>query len=263
MRGRFPDRELPGPVSAVEWQTLLSLNRAYLDLRQEWEAACAATASLYVPADGIDGYSESEPYRHHVAAIDAVAALAYDHQRRIGEVTWRYTSAAVVLGAAVMDRLLTGAPALNPVLVEHLAGQEACLRDLQEACDGPYERLITERDDDPYGTDAQARQDLLAGLKGAYYNVTHTMVDGRYPSESEAGDMQLVAASEEDTDPLWEDLLAPVVQYAESLPFHIAHWVRRHSAPDTDIRKGSPRPGVQRAEMAGPAGRPRDRAALP
>ena len=102
MRGRFPDRELPGPAGSAEWQTLLSLNRAYLDLRQEWEAACAATAGLYVWAEGMDGYTESEPYRHHVAAIDAVAALAYDHQRRIGEVTWRYASAAVALGSAVM-----------------------------------------------------------------------------------------------------------------------------------------------------------------
>jgi hypothetical protein len=231
---------VPGPVSAVEWQTLLSLNRACLDLRQEWEAACAATSGLYTRADAVDDYTESEPYRHHVAAIDALTSLAYIHQRRIGEVTWRYASAAVVLGAAVMDRLLAGDRALDSVWVEHLAGHEACLGDLREACDGTYARLIAERADDDYGTEAQARDDLLAGLKGAYYNVTHTVIGGRYPSEAEAGRASLVAVSEEGTDPLWEDLLDPVIQYAESLPFHIAHWASRHSTPENGT---SPLPG--------------------
>lgn len=244
MRERFPGRAVPGPVSSVEWQTLLSLNRACLDLREEWETACAATGGLYVRADAIDGYTESVPYRHHVAAIDAVASLAYTNQRRIGEITWRYASAAVVLGAAAMDRLLAGSSALSPVLVEHLAGHEARLGDLREACDGTYARLITERDDDTYGTEAKAREGLLAGLRSAYYNVTHTMVDGRYPSEAEADSVQLVGASAEDTDPLWEDLLTPVLEYAESLPFHIAHWVHRHSAPEAGISTPTARPAT-------------------
>jgi hypothetical protein len=181
----FPDRELPGPVKLGGVADAVVAQPCASGLRQEWEAACAATAGLYMQADAIDGYTESEPYQHQVAAIDAATALAYDHQRRIAEITWHYASAAVVLGAAVMDRLLAGSPALSPVLVEHLAGHEACLGGLLEACDGTYERLITEQDDDAYRTEAQARKDLLAELKGLYYNVIHT--HGRRPLPERIG----------------------------------------------------------------------------
>lgn len=228
MSGRFPGLAVPGPVSPVEWQALWSLNRVCVDMEQEWEAACTVTAGLGVKTDMIDNYTPSDPYRHHVAAIDAVYALALTSERRIGEIAWRYASAAVVLGAAVMDRLLDAQPALSPVLVEHLAGNEACLGDLREACDGTYARLISERGDDTSGTEAEMRNSLLGGIRSAYYNVTRTEVDGQHPTEEQADNLQLVSVSREDTDPLWEDLLTPVLNYAEALPFHIAHWVRRH-----------------------------------
>ena len=91
-------------------------------------------------------------------AVDAVYAQVLINQRRIGEIAWRYASAAVVLGAAVMDRLLDGRPALSPVLVEHLAGQESHLGDLRDSCDGSYARLISERGDDEQRRDGRGRR---------------------------------------------------------------------------------------------------------
>ncbi|MFI9240824.1 hypothetical protein [Streptomyces sp. NPDC053079] len=56
--GLFPELTELGPLSEHEWEALRSLNRAYVDLRQEWESACAAQApsrrdSRLPSADGL------------------------------------------------------------------------------------------------------------------------------------------------------------------------------------------------------------------
>ncbi|WP_344598867.1 hypothetical protein [Streptomyces violaceusniger] len=98
---------------------------------------------------------------------------------------------------------------------------------------------------------AKQRELLLAGLEGAYYNVTHQEVDGRRRSREEADGCRLTVVSEEGMDPFWDHLLEPVLHLAESLPYEISyslpylgayrHVVPRESDPPVGHRPGAGR----------------------
>lgn len=225
---RFPDLKVLGPLSEVEWQALRSLGRACVDVCAEWDIACTASAGLVTRLDLVEDYAGQGPFLHHVVAVREVWRQASVHERRMGEIAWRYVSAAVVLGAEVLDRLLAGRAALSAELVDHLAGHEATLDALSAACDGTYARLIAARNDDRFGTEGDSRKQLLALLDRAYSNVAHMQGDGRVLTREEASQWQLIAASKEDTDPLWEDLLTPMLDYAENLLFQIAYRIDHH-----------------------------------
>ncbi|MCO8308845.1 hypothetical protein [Streptomyces sp. RKCA744] len=96
-------------MSGVEWETLRSLNRACVDLQQEWEAARAQTGRAMTRLEVAEGYTENREFRYHVAAVDAACEPAAQYERRISEITWRYASASVLLGITVLDRLVATA----------------------------------------------------------------------------------------------------------------------------------------------------------
>lgn len=229
MGSRFPDLVELGPLTATEWDTLRSLNRAYIDLRQEWETARAVSGRLMAKVELTEGYTEDSPYQHHLEAVDAACSHAIVFEQRIGEIAWHHASAAVVLGMTVLDRLLSGGPPLSDATVKRLAGKEATLGELSQVCGAPYDRMLAMRED-VLGTEAQARAELHGLLKAAYYNVTHTHFNGRRPSEAEARAFRLTVVSEDGVDGYWEELLAPVLRLAESLPYAISWWLDRHGA---------------------------------
>ena len=101
---RFPDLRDLGPLSGVEWETLRSLNRACVDLEQEWEAARAQAGRAITRSEVAEGYTEDSEFRYHVAAVDEACEPAAQYERRISEITWRYASASALLGITVLDR---------------------------------------------------------------------------------------------------------------------------------------------------------------
>ncbi|MFF2519166.1 hypothetical protein [Streptomyces sp. NPDC058086] len=130
----------------------------------------------------------------------------------------------------VLDRLIGDRPPLAPELVEELATHEPTLGTLKEACDASYERLIAARADDHYGTEAKARENLIALLGAAEYNTEHTDIGGRRLNAVEIDACQLSVVSPDDQDPFWDNLLKPMLSLAESIPYAIARWLDRHGA---------------------------------
>ncbi|MEW2467914.1 hypothetical protein AB0919_23260 [Streptomyces sp. NPDC046994] len=233
MGARFPDLKELGPVAAHEWRTLRSLNLAYVDLRHEWEAACLKTDGLRVKLDVVEEYATPDlRYQHHLAALGELYDSADVYERQASALTWRSASAAVVLGMTVLDRLVCDRPPLAESLVEKLSTHEPTLGTLREVCDAPYERLIAARADDHYGTEAKAREELLGLLRGAAYNLEHIEIGGRRLNALEIDDCQLSVTSPALQDPLWDDLLRPMLTLAESVPYAIARWLDRGSVSD-------------------------------
>jgi hypothetical protein len=226
-----------GPVTAHEWKTLRSLNQACVDLRHEWEAARVLTDGLMVKIELTEGYANDDRrYRHHLTALDQLYRPADAYERQVGTLAWQYASAAVVLGMAVMDRLICDRPPIAPELVEELAAHEPSLGTLKEACGAAYERMIAARNDDHYGTEAKARENLLSALGAAEYNVEHTDFGGRRLNAVEIDACQLSVVSQDDQDPLWDNLLDPMLGLAEAIPYSVALWLDRHSS--SGIGKG-------------------------
>nr|WP_161558440.1 hypothetical protein [Streptomyces antimycoticus] len=247
---RFPDLRDLGSLSGVEWETLRSLNRACVDLQQEWEAARVQTGRAMARMEVTEGYTEHSRFRYHAAAMDAAYDPAAQYERRISEITWRYASASMLLGITVLDRLVSGRPPLNPSVVKQLASTEPTLGQMREAFSIPSSRLRAARDTKEQQYGEEQRELLLATLKGAYYNVTHQEVDGRRRSNEEADGCRLTVVSEEGMDPFWESLLEPVLHLAESLPYDISCSLphlgtRQHVTLWSDVPVGH-RPGAGR-----------------
>ncbi|WP_438453291.1 hypothetical protein [Streptomyces asiaticus] len=248
---RFPDLQDLGPLSEVEWETLRSLNRACVDLEQEWEAARVQASRAMTRLEVAEGYTEDGGFRYHVAAVDEVSEPAAQYERQISEITWRYASASALLGITVLDRLVSGRPPLNRSVVKQLASTEPTLGQLQEAFSIPSSRLRAARGAKEQQFGEEQRELLLAGLKGAYYNVTHQEVDGRRRSREEADGCRLTVASEEGMDPFWDHLLEPVLHLAESLPYEISCSLPylgayRHVVPRESDAPVGRRPGAGR-----------------
>lgn len=110
---RFPDLQDLGPLSGVEWETLRSLNRACVDLEQEWEAARVQAGRAAARSEVAEGYTEDSEFRYHVAAVDEACEPAAQYERRISEITWRYASASVLLGIQQYDQIVKYTTALR------------------------------------------------------------------------------------------------------------------------------------------------------
>lgn len=230
MSPRFPDLKDLGLLSSEESRALQCLNRAHVELRGEWECARALTRRLMAKADLEEGHTGQGPTPHHQLAARAASSAAAAYERSIGEITWRYASAATVLGITVWDRLTCGRPPLSTQTLELLAAEEPTLGQLRGIFSGPYARLLEFRADEPWRSAGKEQEDLLGLLETASFNVTHTQTDGRYPDESEVADCRLTTASPHDVDAFWEDLLPPVLHLAEAVPFAIAQRLRSGSS---------------------------------
>ncbi|MCZ4102938.1 hypothetical protein [Streptomyces sp. H39-C1] len=231
MSPRFPDLKDLGLLSSEESGALRCLNRAHVELRGEWECAHALTRRLLAKADLEEGYTGQGPTPHHQLAARAASSAAVAYERTIGEITWRYASAATVLGITIWDRLTCGRPPLSTQTLEVLAAEEPTLGQLRGIFSGPYARLLAFRADEPWRSAGMEQVDLLGLLESASFNVTHTKTNGRYPEESEAADCRLTTASPPDVDAFWEDLLPPALHLAEAVPFAIAQRLTSGSSP--------------------------------
>ncbi|MGW7688379.1 Tn3 family transposase [Streptomyces asiaticus] len=97
----------------MEWETLRSLNRACVDLEQEWEAARVQAGRAAARSEVAEGYTEDSEFRYHVAAVDEACEPAAQYERRISEITWRYASASVLLGIQQYDQIVKYTTALR------------------------------------------------------------------------------------------------------------------------------------------------------
>ncbi|MFD8998164.1 hypothetical protein [Streptomyces abikoensis] len=119
------------------------------------------------------------------------AACAYE--RQISASTWRYASAAAVLGVMVTDRLAAGRPPLSGETVGAVADEEPALAQLRQTVAVRHDQMLTEDEDGLQG--GERRRALVQGVESAY-------------------------------DCVMDDLLEPVLDLAESMPTQIARWVR-------------------------------------
>ncbi|WP_424888995.1 alpha/beta hydrolase [Streptomyces sp. XH2] len=72
-----------------------------MDPGQEWESAKALTGSLLAKTELVEGYTEHSPYSHHLTAVCGTYGATHAYDRQLSANTWRYASAAAVLGLLV------------------------------------------------------------------------------------------------------------------------------------------------------------------
>ncbi|MGA5135102.1 hypothetical protein ACPCTO_35500 [Streptomyces olivoreticuli] len=221
----FPELKKLGPVKEAEWETLRSLNRAYTDLRGEWESAKALTGNLMTKLELVKDYTEHTPFDHHAEALHEAYHFAHAYEREISATTWRYASAGAVLGVMVAERLASGRPPLRTDSVRAVAGEEPTLAQLRQAVAVRHDQLLTDRDADLFDGGEERRRALIRGVEGAYECVMDTQTTGLRRTEEEAGACRLTDVSPEGTEPFWIDLLEPVLILAESVPSTIARWL--------------------------------------
>ncbi|MGW2328241.1 hypothetical protein ACWC5C_21080 [Streptomyces sp. NPDC001700] len=222
---RFPDLRELGPLSVLEWETLRSLNRACVDLRQEWKSACTQIGRAATRMELTEDYAQHSGFFHHLEAVNAAYEAASDYEWRVSRITWRYASASALLGIRVLDRLVSGQPPLAPSLVKQLASTEPTLGQLSEAFSLVPSRLRAAQDAGDQQRDTVEYELLTAAMRRVYYDVTHQSAADRGRTAKEADECRLTLVSEPDVDPLWEYLLEPVLQLAERLPYDISWWL--------------------------------------
>ncbi|MFQ6199789.1 hypothetical protein [Streptomyces sp. NPDC000405] len=217
----FPELKELGPVGEAEWETLRSLNRAYTDLRGEWESARARTFGLMTKLELLKDYTALD---HYLDAVHEAYHAACAYERQISASTWRYASAAAVLGVMVTDRLAAGRPPLSGEAVRAVADEEPTLAQLRQTVAVRHDQMLTEDEDGLQG--GERRRALVQGVESAYDCVMNERSAGVRRTETEAGACRLTEVSPEGTEPFWIDLLEPVLDLAESMPTDIARWVR-------------------------------------
>ncbi|MFI9781111.1 hypothetical protein ACIHCV_41915 [Streptomyces sp. NPDC051956] len=225
---RFPNVNALGPVSALEWDTLHALNLAYIQAHAQWDATLAASRVLSAQMEMAEGWNLGDAAPYHREAVDDLARLASRHDDQMAAVAWRYASAGLVLGMAVLDRLMQGTPPLSHKEILALGEREPTLAQLEAVLQEPFDRLIQFRDDDLGGLYRSDRDELRTRVETAFLNVQE---DQPGISRDQAGRTRLAAASEPNRDPLWEELLPGVLKVAESLPYDISFWLDYHG-PD-------------------------------
>jgi hypothetical protein len=228
--GRFPDLGDLGPLGPEEWRALRSLNRAYVDLGQEWESARAQSERLSVKVDLIEGYAGTAAPAHHLAAMHEVCGQAIGYEERVGAAAWRYASAAAVLGMAVMDRLLDGRPPLTDDALESLGDHEPTLGLLKRTCGERYGRLIASTES-RCGNQSESQRTLLALLSDVEYDLCDADTYNVPLNSLEIDACRLTHIPDNGVEPTWTPLLRPFLNLAESIPYSIAWWVERHTAP--------------------------------
>ncbi|MFE7045690.1 hypothetical protein ACFU9X_41710 [Streptomyces atratus] len=230
---RFPDLSDSAPLTTTEVQALRSLYRACNASQAEWRSALALVDRLSAQMETAEEYDQGRPFQHHVEAVNDARSGAYRYERELGLTAWRYASAHAVLGITVLDRLVTGRPALSASKVGELC-KEPSLGQLREALSIPAERLLVARNDPSFWkrTD-DARQALIAGLDRAHRDIR--VVDSAHPmTEQKAWSCQLTDHSPLGTDPIYEGILEPLFEVCEETPLEIG-WLLTQSDRPGDL----------------------------
>lgn len=231
---RFPQFDEHGPLAAYELKALRSLNAAFLTARYEWQTACTMWDRLHNAGDSAELRTAPTAFSFYEEAVDQLASGVSAYERRAALIAWRYTAAALVLGVAVLRRVVETKPALTVTGVEELC-QEPTLGQLHEALSVPVADLTPERP--PHAAIPGEREDtahrwakVRDGVDGVMDLVLELAAeeDAAHPrTKEEAATCRLTQHCPPDTDPTYNGVLEPLFRLAEEVPYDISRIIKQ------------------------------------
>lgn len=230
----FPRFDERGPLTTTELDALRSLNAAFQTAQHEWQSAVTLWDRLHSAGDVAALHEAQTAFQFHREAALEIARGATTYERHAALTAWRYTAAAVVLGVTVLQRLAEAKPPLGDATVQEL-GQEPTLGRLHAALSVPVAGLLPERPHPsviPNERKDTARRwaKVRDGVDSAINLVLELAVDqdaARPRTRDEAAGCLLTEHCPPDTDPLYQDVLAPLSRLAEEVPLGILRIIDR------------------------------------
>ncbi|MEU7260603.1 hypothetical protein AB0B21_33055 [Streptomyces rimosus] len=222
----FPAFTEAAPLTAFEIEALRSLYLTLQDLRHEYESARLLHDRGYRLEEIAQVYTQGRALPHHPDALHQLGRLADRYERGVGLLAWRYASAATVLGASVLDCLVGGRPPLTATAATELC-KEPTLGQLRNALSLPCSDLLVAREPAYRDRHENERHALLRAVEGVIECAAE--FGGGVPKEAVslwAG--RLTDFDRPRTDPLYENGLERLLQYAEQFP-HETSWYLKQS----------------------------------
>ncbi|MFE2182580.1 hypothetical protein [Streptomyces sp. NPDC059455] len=147
---------------------------------------------------------------------------------RVGLLTWRYASAAAVLGTSVLDRVVGGRPALTAAVVTALC-EEPTLGQLRDALSIPCTDLLIAREPAFRDRHDEERHELLRGVQGVT-EFAAGLGDGVPEDAAGLWAGRLTEFDRLGTDPLYEGVLGRLLPFAEQFPNEISWYLKQSRA---------------------------------
>jgi hypothetical protein len=235
---RFAQFDERGPLTTTELRALRSLNAAFLTARYELQSASALWDRLTSGSDVADVHEASTTFPFYGQAVGDIAYGASAYERHVALIAWRYTAAAVVLGVAVLQRVVEAKPPLTAAVVEELC-REPTLGRLYEALSVPVADHLPEREHalhelhellDERTRTAQQWTQMRDRVDDAIDIVLEIAldVDAAHPrTKDEAACCLLTEHCPPYTDPVYEGVLEPLLSLAEEIPFDISRIITK------------------------------------
>lgn len=222
----FPAFTDAAPLTALEIEALRALHVTLQDLRHEHESALALTHRFYRLGQNAEVYTQGRALTHHPHALHQLSRLADRYERGTGLLTWRYASAATMLGTSVLDRVVGGRPALTASAVTELC-EEPTLGQLRDALSIPCSDLLIAREPVVRDRHEEERQALLRSVEGVIESAAEIGDD--VPTDAAAlWAGRLTDFDRPGTDPLYDGVLGRLLRFADQFPDEI-NWFLKQS----------------------------------
>ncbi|MEU6973811.1 hypothetical protein AB0A71_40015 [Kitasatospora aureofaciens] len=222
---RFLSRERLAALSDADYDALGSLHFAVNDLRHEWVASCAVLERMIALTDHADHADGTSRFSHRSEALSEVARAASRYSRAVEMAMWPCVSAYTVLGITILDRVVSGRAPLPSATVRALSA-EPTLAELQSAVSIPVASLRCARSAELQASEQQEQKELLTTVEGVYFNLAHDARDKPLNREQAAA-CRLTEADDPGIDPLWDNLMDPLISLAEQNILEIGFYLAR------------------------------------
>lgn len=224
----FPVFTDAAPLTALEVEALRSLHVTLQDLRHEYESALALTHRSYRLEENAAVYTQGRALTHHPDALHRLGRLADRYERGVGLLSWRYASAAAVLGISILDRVVGGRPALTAAAVTELC-EEPALGQLRDALSIPCSDLLIARESAFRDRHEEDRRELLRAVEGVIEYAAE-LGDGVPTDAAALWAGRLTDFDRLGTDPLYEGVLGRLLPFADQFPNEISWYLRQSRA---------------------------------
>jgi hypothetical protein len=224
----FPVFTDAAPLTALEIEALRSLHVTLQDLRHEYESALALTHRSYRLEENAQVYTQGRALTHHPDALFRLGRLADRYERGVGLLTWRYASAAAVLGTSILDRVVGGRPALTAAAVTQLC-EEPAFGQLRDALSIPSTDLLIARESSFRDRHEEDRRELLRGVEGVI-ECAAELGDGVPTDAAALWAGRLTEFDRLGTDPLYEGVLERLLSYSDQFPNEISWYLKQSRA---------------------------------
>ncbi|MEU6351611.1 hypothetical protein ABZ896_20085 [Streptomyces sp. NPDC047072] len=224
----FPLFTEAAPLTSLEIEALRSLHVTLQDLRHEYESALAVTGRSYRLEENAQVYTQGRALTHHPDSLHRLSLLAGRYERSVGLLTWRYASAAAVLGTTILERVVGGRPALTASAVTALC-EEPALGRLREALATPCTDLLVAREPQFRDRHEQDRQELILAVESVI-ECAAELGDGVPENAAALWAGRLTDFDRPGTDPLYEGALERLLRFADQFPNEISWYLKQSKA---------------------------------